>query len=110
MSENKTIDSGVDIGPEPQQVPDAEDMYSVNTYLDELGYDRKTLNMTLITGDSCIYLEISVSMFELSWSEGDMYARGMHVAIEKSSYSTRTREIEVSLKKKMRSLKALKKE
>ena len=46
------MDSGTDIEPEPEQVPDAEDIYSVNTYSDKLGYDRKTLNMTLLTGGS----------------------------------------------------------
>jgi len=66
------MDLGVDTDPDPQQVPDTEDMYSVNTYSDELGYDRKTVDITLITRHGYTYQDLSVSMFELSWSEGNM--------------------------------------
>ena len=80
--ENTTMDLDVDINPEPQQVPHAEDIYSVNTYTGKLGYNRTTLNITLVPGGSFTHAESSIFISELSWSEGDMYARGLHVAME----------------------------
>jgi len=57
-----------------------------------------------------MYVKSSMSTSEVFWYEGDMYARGMHVAMEDQSYSTGTHEIEVSIKKKMRSALHLQKE
>ena len=49
--EDTRIEPDVDMEPKPQQIPDAEDMYSVNTDSDELGYDRNCRYNT--------YLELS---------------------------------------------------
>lgn len=96
------MDLDVDIESPQLQVFDAADMYSVNTHSNQLGYDQKTFNLRLIPDDNHTYLELSMSMSELSQSEGDMYARGMYVAMEKQSYSTKTHKIKVLLEKRLR--------